>query len=188
MEMEKKTDRKRGEKGLLGLGLVLVLVLALAIGGVSGAFGLLKDTSAGVTAEYTAHVVKCEVKAETLEDQEKTEEESLPKTVYSVSNTGTTSAYFRAAVVMNWTNGEKAVVYYPDEAFPALALAEGWVKDGEYYYFEKAVKPGDSCELFRVELPGDTAYQLQITVLADAIQSEPATAIKEAWGHSPGNK
>ena len=45
MDKEKNTGRKLGKKGLLGLGFAFVLIVALVIGGASGAFGLLNDST-----------------------------------------------------------------------------------------------------------------------------------------------
>lgn len=180
MDKEKNTGRKSGNKALIGLCLVLVLIAALVIGGASGAFALLKDTTSGITAEYTTAKVDCEVSSAT--------DEETGITTYSVTNLGNTPAYIRATVVLNWVNGEKAVVYNAAEQFPELTFAENWTKDenGEYYYFDLAVKPNEFCVFFTLTIPEDTAYQLQITVLADAIQSQPESAAKEAWGHVPG--
>ena len=124
MDMEKKTGRKLGKTGAIGIALALVLLIALGVGGASGAFGLLKDTTAGVEAKYTPAEVVCAV----------TETTGEGTTTYSVTTDGsTTDAYLRAVIVMNWSNGD-SIVYDPDKQFPEKyyeVLADMAINDAE---------------------------------------------------------
>ena len=167
MDMEKKTGRKLGKKGMIGLTLALVLLVALAVGGASGAFGLLKDTTGSVTAAYTTPTVDCEVT-------------ETGTGAYAVTNTGTTRALIRARIVMNWTDGTN-VVYAPGEPFPVPAVSAQWTLIDGCYYYNGVTEPGDSLNFFTVETEG-FAHELQVVVLAEAIQSEPETAAADAWG------
>ena len=160
MDMEKKTGRKLGKKGMIGLTLALVLLVALAVGGASGAFGLLKDTTGSVTAAYTTPTVDCEVT-------------ETGTGAYAVTNTGTTRALIRARIVMNWTDGTN-VVYAP-------AVSAQWTLVDGCSYYNGVTEPGDSLDFFTVETE-DFAHELQVVVLAEAIQSEPETAAADAWG------
>lgn len=177
MDMEKKKGGWSPKRRLLCLALVLVAVLFVS--GIGGAFGLLKDSTAGVTAEYKLATVSCEVAKDT----------TAAVSTYTVKNTGDTAAFFRAVIVMNWVDDYGNVVYIsPEEVtLPTITPYDGWTSDGSYYYYTTAVKPGESCTFFWVPIPEGTAYKLQITVLADAIQSEPAAAAAEAWGFTPGS-
>ena len=186
MAMENKTGKQSGKKGLIGLGLLLVLALALVVCAASGAFALLKDSTSGVTAEYTTATVDCKV----LEVKNETD----GSTTYSVQNTGNTDACFRATVVINWVNEKNEVVYVPADPL-GPEFSESWTmfagtEDAPeiYYYYNGTVAPGTSVDFFTLMPAADAnGYQRQVTVIAEAIQSEPAAAAAEAWLHTYGD-
>ena len=174
MDMEKKTGRKLGKTGAIGIALALVLLIALGVGGASGAFGLLKDTTAGVEAKYTPAEVVCAV----------TETTGEGTTSYSVTtDSSTTDAYLRAAIVLNWSNGD-SIVYDPDKQFPEPTVNSNWtlLQDG-YYYYNGAVAPDTTVPFFTV----NTTDGLQVVVMADAIQAKPKDASADAWGFVYGD-
>lgn len=108
--------------------------------------------------------------------------------IVKVKNTGTVSAYIRAAVVVNWidTDGNIAASvpegYSYDLTYSSGSWAQG--KDGFFYYL-LPVAPDASTEgnllTCTVTCPEDPKYTLSVEVLAEAIQSTPASAVKEAW-------
>ena len=63
----------------------------------------------------------------------------------------------------------------------------GWVKNGDYYYYTLPVGPGKSTEILvktitlKTYNDADGGYQ-SIDVIAEAIQSTPVQAVKDAWG------
>lgn len=186
MEMENKTGKQSGKKGLIGFGLLLILALALVVCATSGAFGLLKDSTSGVTAEYTTATVYCKV----LEVKDETD----GSTIYSVQNTGNTDACFRAAVVINWVNEKNEVVCVPADLL-GPKYSDDWISftgaaDAPeiYYYYSGTVAPGASVVFFTLmPADGSNGYQRQVTVIAEAIQAEPAAAAAEAWHHTYRN-
>lgn len=111
-----------------------------------------------------------------------------------VKNTGDIEAYVRAAVVVTWQddNGNvhpTAPVAGTDYnvTFPADT---GWVKSGNFYYYTKPVAAGASTGILLtnckpVEGKAPEGYHLSVEILASAIQSEPASAVVEAWGVDP---
>lgn len=107
-----------------------------------------------------------------------------------VQNTGTTDAFIRAEIVVNWVklDGSGNVVSVlgtapaPSAYSLVLASGVGWsdeMDDGFYYYTGK-VAPGDSTdELISSCAAAETApvdgYVLRVDVVAEAIQAEGRT-------------
>lgn len=108
---------------------------------------------------------------------------------YVITNTGTTEAYIRVAVVANW--GKNGAVYglAPITAGDYTVAGTGWVLRNGYYYYQAAVAPGASSAPLTVRqltaAPEGCAFSVEL--LAEAIQSKPASAAAEAWGFTPSN-
>lgn len=108
--------------------------------------------------------------------------------IVQVKNTGTISAYIRAAVVENWMDVDGNIAAsVPEEYSYDLTCSSGsWVQgtDGFFYYL-LPVAPGASTEgnllTCTVTCPETPEYTLSVEVLAEAIQSSPASAVNEAW-------
>lgn len=108
--------------------------------------------------------------------------------IVQVKNTGTISAYIRAAVVANWIDVDGNIAAsVPEEYSYDLTCSSGsWVQgtDGFFYYL-LPVAPGASTEgnllTCTVTCPETPEYTLSVEVLAEAIQSSPASAVNEAW-------
>ena len=108
--------------------------------------------------------------------------------IVQVKNTGTISAYIRAAVVANWidVDGNIAASVPEGYSYDLTCSSGSWAqgKDGFFYYL-LPVAPGASTEgnllTCTVACPEDPEYTLSVEVLAEAIQSTPASAVNEAW-------
>ena len=108
--------------------------------------------------------------------------------IVQVKNTGTISAYIRAAVVANWIDVDGNIAASVPEGYSYdLPCSSGsWAqgKDGFFYYL-LPVAPGASTEgnllTCTVTCPETPEYTLSAEVLAEAIQSTPASAVNEAW-------
>lgn len=107
-----------------------------------------------------------------------------------VKNTGDTPAFIRAAYVVTWRDGNgNVVVSIPSGYSYTLTenLGNYWSKgtDG-YFYYSLPVSPQSSTEESplncTVTYPENSEYTLSVEVLAEAIQSEPAEAVQQAWG------
>ena len=109
--------------------------------------------------------------------------------IVQVKNTGTISAYIRAAVVANWIGADGNIAASVPEGYSYdLTCSSGsWAqgKDGFFYYL-LPVAPGASTEgillACTVTCPEPPEGTLSVEVLAEAIQSTPASAVYEAWG------
>ena len=108
--------------------------------------------------------------------------------IVQVKNTGTISAYIRAAVVANWidVDGNIAASVPEGYSYDLTCSSGSWAqgKDGFFYYL-LPVAPGASTEgnllTCTVACPETPKYTLSVEVLAEAIQSTPASAVNEAW-------
>lgn len=107
-----------------------------------------------------------------------------------VQNTGEIPVYIRAAVVVTWQNNEGQVyAQTPVEGtdYTLTWNTRDWFKEGDFWYYKSAVPAGQSTEILLtnckpVEGQAPEDYYLCVEILASAIQSEPASAVKTAWG------
>ena len=108
--------------------------------------------------------------------------------IVQVKNTGTISAYIRAAVVANWmdVDGNIAASVPEGYSYDLTCSSGSWAKgtDGFFYYLlpvaPDALTEG-SLLTCTVTCPENPEYTLSVEVLAEAIQSTPASAVNEAW-------
>lgn len=174
---------------------VSVLALVLAVAG--GTLAWLTANSGPVTNTFTPAQVTCEVD-ETFQNN--------VKSAVSIKNTSNIDAYIRAYVVVTWKNAEGNVYGKPvkDTDYTIeYATGTGWEKGSDgYYYFTKPVGVDKTTsELIKTCAPvadkAPAGYDLSVEIIAEAIQSQPETAVGEAWGvkiapssvtaYNPGN-
>ncbi len=154
------------------------LLLTMAVG---GTMAWLSAKGEPITNTFRPSKVNCEVTEDYNRDQN-------VKSKVNVKNTGDTRAYIRVKLVTYRTNdagdhiGGTATV-------PAFTLGENWVSYDGYYYYTLPVAAGgspdtnlaDEIQLKKDYEDADGGYQA-LDVMAEAIQSEPAKAVGEAWG------
>lgn len=175
------SKNKAGHTGravALALSVVFLLVLA-------GGSTLAWLSAQSVEAEniFTPSQVTCEV-------TEEFDKETGVKTNVNVRNTGDTEAYIRVKLVTYRTNADGAHIGGVAE-LPKFTLGENWVKHDGYYYYTLPVAPGaspaanltDSMTLVASYQDADGGSQA-IDVMAEAIQSIPADAVRKVWGVS----
>ena len=162
----------------------LVALLVLLCCTVAGTLAYLVDSTDPVTNTFTPAHVSTAVD-ETFENGVKSD--------VKIQNTGDIPAYIRAAVIINWADGDGNVSATPVKTtdYTIKWTKEGWVEHGGYYYYTAPVAVGaltgqlfTGCELAKGVTPPE-GYSLQVTILADGIQSEPADAVIQAWGVDP---
>lgn len=113
-----------------------------------------------------------------------------------IKNIGNTAAYIRAAVVVTWQDESGNV--YGQVPVENVDYSISWSKDkwsepnNGYYYYTSSVAPNDETGvLFTACKPKKAApaegYTLHVEIIAEAIQSTPASAVREAWGFVPGS-
>lgn len=155
--------------------IAIILLISTAVGS-TVAFLATKTEPVENSFEYAN--VSCEV----------TQNCDTDGSIVKVKNTGTISAYIRAAVVANWmdTDGNIAASDPEGYSYDLTCSSGSWVQgtDGFFYYLlpvaPDALTEGNllTCT---VTCPENPEYTLSVEVLAEAIQSTPASAVHEAW-------
>ena len=149
------------------LTIAIILILVMAIG---GTVAFLVTHTDQIVNTFQPTDVTCEI----IEDfnADKTVKKSAV-----VENTGKIPAYIRVAVVANTVDAEGNIT---DTADVRDKLASsGWTKVGDYYYYNGVVKPNETTGNLLAE--GIDLNDIQVTILASAIQAEPTNAVAEAW-------
>lgn len=164
---------------------LLVSLVLLAVGLTSTSLAFLIDQTPAVVNKFDPGEVTASID-ETFEDNVKTD--------VAVQNTGNTDAYIRAKVVITWQDNEGNIYAQAPVAgrdYNIIYSQEGWIQKGDYWYCTTPVAANgftpvlvDKCEQLTQE-PND--YHLVVEILADAIQSTPATAVQDAWGVTVGD-
>ena len=165
----------------------LVALLVLLCCTVAGTLAYLVDSTDPVTNTFTPAHVSTAVD-ETFENGVKSD--------VKIQNTGDIDAYIRATVVVNWASDTEVGVVSgtaPEEGkdYTIDWTMVNWIKVGDYYYYtQKVAAKGETKQLFtdcklKEGVIPPSGYHLQVTILADGIQSEPLTAIQEAWHVDP---
>lgn len=151
---------------------VMLVIAAIAAITVGTTVAYIYNSSKPAENDFTPSDISCEI--------EETVTNGVKQSV-TVKNTGKTDAYIRVAVVANKVDTEGGIIGAAN-VDTYLAGAD-WVKSGMYYYYTKPVDPsGSTGELLKNAIPMEG---IQVTILAEAIQSEPAEAAQEAWGVNP---
>lgn len=166
---------------------LLVSLVLLAVGLTSTSLAFLIDQTPAVVNKFDPGEVTASID-ETFEDNVKTD--------VAVQNTGNTDAYIRAKVVVTWQDSEGNIYAQAPvvgEDYTIEYNNDGWVSKGGYWY---CTTPVDAEAFTPVlintcsPLPGrepTSDYHLVVEILADAIQSTPATAVESAWGVTVGD-
>ncbi len=162
-----------------------ILALLLCVTGITIAYII--DKTESLTNTFKPSQVSCQVVEKTWENG------GTVKENVQILNTGDTSAYIRSAIVVTWQN-EKGEVYSKapvlESDYTISINTDDWElgSDG-YYYHRNAVNSGsftniliNSCTVTGTA-PAD-GYTLSVEILANAIQSEPDSAVNDAWGAS----
>ena len=177
-----KHAKPRGPRPRGGRTAAAAAALALALCAViGGAVAWLTASSSKVENVFAASKVSCTV-------EEKFE--SDVKNGVKIKNTGDTTAYIRAKIVVCWKGADGNVSGTPvKDGDYSIEFAEGtaWVKhtDG-FYYCTTPIDPKKTTDILIDKAEklkeGPDGYDLSVEIIAEAIQSVPNAAIGEAWG------
>lgn len=171
----------------LGFGRQVLLLAALAViamGVVGGTVAYLVTKTTPVVNTFEPGYVKCVIN-EDFNDGDTVKEN------VTVTNTGNVDAFIRAAIIVTWKDSAgniAATVPVKDTDYSMELNETNWKKQGDYYYYNSSVESmGTTENLIKscTVLNPNGDYNLSVEILADAIQSTPATAVIEAWGVNP---
>ena len=172
-------EKKHHFKKIQLLILSLLVVTTVTVG---GTVAYLTTKTDSVVNTFEPSEVSCEV-------QEKFD--GTHKKDINVKNTSDIEAYLRVKLVSYRVNDADPPQHIGGEApINDFNLGADWVKIGDYYYYTKPVAANGgvpatplttSLELTSSYNDADGGRQV-IEVMAEAIQSEPAEAVGEAWG------
>lgn len=173
-------QRSRKNTRTITLLIALLLFSALAVG---GTVAWLTANATPVENTFTPSNVACSV----------TENfDGTTKSNVNVTNTGDTEAYIRIKLVTYRVNDDGQHIG-GTATLPSFTLGANWKEYGGYYYYTKPVAPKqkpetnltDSMTLTGSYDDADGGKQV-IEVMAEAIQSQPATAVEDSWGVTVG--
>lgn len=173
--------RKSPRRSGWGRAFAVVLTVAVLLLGVAGGtLAYLTTQSDDKVNEFKPSKVACEVQKGT--------------DGYTVQNTGDIDAYIRAKVVVTWaetgeTAEEGVTTVYP-KAPEYTAIGDKWVKHGDFYYYTEEVPVYGSTDPLTVNSQAPAGCEVQIEIMADAIQSvgnssDGTTAVMDAWNVDP---
>lgn len=186
---KREMPRKRNSKGLTAL-VAVALILCCSVG---GTLAWLAATTGSVVNTFAPAKVSTEVEEKTGDF----------KSEVKIKNTSDIEVYVRAAILVNWVkqNGDGTVSVY---AVPPVlgkdytcAIGADWTldADGYYYYNGKVAAGGSTTDLIvKADQTADAnvpdGYQLQMTILSEAIQAEGmgATSAQDAWAKAAASK
>lgn len=173
----RRSARRRGGRPLALL-LALILVVGAAAG---GTLAWLTQTTQTENNNFSYGTVSCAINESF---------NGTTKSDVTVTNTGNTPAYIRAACIVNWVDAQGNIVAnVPADYTYSSIPGAGWIAGSDgYYYYNGVVAPdattAGSLLTCTSSHPEDGEYTLSVKVIASAVQATPSTAVNEAW---PGN-
>lgn len=151
--------------------IALALILVLAVG---GTVAYIFTQTGPVINTFTPSDAKITVDEQTSNNQ---------KTEIIVKNNSTgVPVYIRVALVANMIDKDENVT--GAASVPTFTLGDNWKEGSDgYYYYTKAVPVGGSTGNL-LKSPMTLSENMQVVVLADAIQAMPKQAVIDAWGQT----
>lgn len=182
LKRSRKCRRKNSKAGILILSCLLIIGMV-----VGGSLAYLTANTEPITNTFNPSHVDCDV----------TENfNGTTKSNVNVTNTSDIDAYIRVKLVTYRVNDDGQHIG-GTAAIPNFTPGDGWVKNGDYYYYTKPVAPNEkpaadlisSIDLTPSYDDPDGGKQV-IEVMAEAIQAEGVDtdgkkAVVIAWGVDP---
>lgn len=170
--IERRSIKKNKRKTLIAA-IVMAVIMVTAIG---STVAYLVNSSEPVDNTFALAKVGCKI--------DETVENGI-KSVVTVKNTGEAPVYIRVAVVANKVDESDPDSIIGPADVSANLCGTDWVKNGDFYYYTKAVPAGSSTE--NLLKSGISLEDIQVTILTEAIQAKPIEAAYNAWGVAPAS-
>ena len=165
--------------------IIVVLCSMLFVGTVGGVWAYLTSRPEPITNTFEPAFITCEVE-EQFDGEIKSD--------VRIRNTGNVDAFIRAAVVVNFLSADgKVLAASPvqDTDYTIVWGGGEWNKgaDGFWYCATPVTPDGVTPPLIKSASPISdvSGYQLDVQIIASAIQTKPDKAVAEAWGITPEN-
>lgn len=157
----------------------IVLILMIVIGGTIAFL----TTQNSIENSFVLGQVKPEIK-ENFNSANKVKED-----VY-VKNSGNVPIFVRTAIIINWKDKEGRVLDLPPakdvDYSISFSTSTNWIKSQDgYYYYKNALDVNDDTDILIEECIQTREYEdrtLEVNIIVQGIQAEPANAVEEAWG------
>ncbi|HJD22690.1 MAG TPA: hypothetical protein H9694_00930 [Firmicutes bacterium] len=168
--LRKNTGSRRFSRKALALCAALVLAAGGAVG---GTVAWLTAVDGPVENVFTPAQVSCAV------DEDFSPSTGVKENV-RVQNTSNVPAYIRVRLV-GYTENSAGEIIAGTGVTPDIAAPQGWILSDGYYYCQAPVAAGAyTPELIPAYTLTEDSQVLE--VLAEAIQSQPAAVVQDAWG------
>lgn len=147
------------------LAALIVVLLAASVG---GTIAFLSIKTGTVENTFTPQQVTCDIHESFTNNT---------KTSITVENTCDIPVYIRVALIPYWQDAEGNVAGKASWT-PSFTPANGWVKDGDYYYYPTAIDPDDSTpslvgsEGIVLPAPDANGNKAVLVIAAEAIQAQ----------------
>ena len=108
----------------------------------------------------------------------------------SIKNIGNVPSYIRATITISWKDKDGNIL----EGIPKenedysikFSESSNWLKGNDgYYYYKTPIEPNNSTDILIEECRQIKEYEdrtLEVSIINQAIQSEPSKAVIETWG------
>ena len=179
-----KCNKRRANKGKATVLLTSLSLLIVLLVGTTTAFLIASDGP--IANIFKSSQVSCEVNEDPFD--------GTTKTNVTISNTGDTEAYIRAAIVVTWKDAENGNIYgatpIAGTDYTIELNLEDWIEGSDgYYYYKHPVAPKNqngvttalitSCSVIQSKTPA--GYGLNVEILGSAIQSVPVSVVNDKW-------
>lgn len=181
-----RSRRRQKNRNLLFTVLAFVLVLGVSIGATT-AF-LIDGTDSVINVFEPADIG--------IQVEEKFNQQT--KSNVSITNTEDVDVYVRVALIPVWEDGEGNVVA-ESASLSDLQITYGSSEDwqegpGGFWYYKRVLKGNASteeplikeAEVLKASVGYTKGYQMNLQVMAQAIQAEPKDAVESAWNVTVG--